>query len=287
MSQSPASQTPAGQTPADPASAKPVTPRPAATMLMLRDSPGGIEVFMVVRHDAMDFMGGQMVFPGGKVEFHDEDPTLRPYCRGASELDDTAFGLRVAAIRETFEESGLLLAYPRGEHHFLPEDRLVNLARHYARKVDTGLTTLRDIVERENLDLATDQIVPFAHWITPAHRAKRFDVHFFLAPAPDAHLVAVHDGHEAVDSEWITRAAAFDAIRQGRRIIPFPTQANLARLDKLKTVAEAITAARGTPIVTVQPYLENGIRKLPEGCGYDHVEILPPKAPAAAPPSRG
>jgi 8-oxo-dGTP pyrophosphatase MutT (NUDIX family) len=284
MSQSPAQ--PEGQKPEAP---KPVTPRPAATTLMLRDSPRGIEAFMVVRHDNMDFMGGQMVFPGGKVEFHDEDPELRPYCRGASGLDDTAFGLRVAAIRETFEESGLLLAYGRGEDHFLPHERLEQLAARYAKKVHAGEATLREIVERENIDLATDQVVPYAHWITPAHRAKRFDVHFFLAPAPDAHAVAVHDGHESVDSEWMTCDVAFDAVRQGRRMVPFPTQANLARLNKSKTVAEALAAARATKITTVQPYFVDGVRRLPEGCGYDHVEILPPKkdaAPGAPSPGR-
>jgi 8-oxo-dGTP pyrophosphatase MutT (NUDIX family) len=270
------------QTPAQPEAPKPVTPRPAATTLLLRDSPKGIEAFMMVRHDNMDFMGGQMVFPGGKVEFHDEDPELRAYCRGASALDDTSFGMRVAAIRETFEESGLLLAYARGEHRFLPHQRLAELATHYAKKVGSGEATLREIVERENIDLATDQVVPFAHWITPAHRAKRFDVHFFLAPAPDAHALAVHDGQESVDSEWMTCDAAFDAVRQGRRMVPFPTQANLARLNKSKTVAEALASAIATPITTVQPYFVDGARKLPEGCGYDHVEILPPKKDAAA-----
>ncbi len=266
--------------------AQPVIAKPAATTMMLRDSPTGIEVFMVVRHENIEFMGGQMVFPGGKVESQDEDAALRPHCRGVSGLDGTAFGLRVAAIRETFEESGLILAYERGEDRFLTHERLQELATRYAKSLHAGTITLRAIIEREKIDLATDQVVPYAHWVTPAHRAKRFDTHFFLAPAPDAHALAVHDGHELVDSEWMTCEAAFDSVRQGRRLVPYPTQANLARLNRSRSVAEAIAAARRSPIVTVRPYLENGVRKLPEGTGYDHVEIMPPKKDAAvAPPS--
>jgi len=213
-------------------------PRLAATVLLVRDGASGLEVFMVERHHQIDFATGALVFPGGKVDDADLDPRLRARCAGAAGLDDAALALRVAAIRETFEECGVLLAH--------------GLTRAPAADRDfTGL------VLREGLALACDRLVPFAHWITPAVVPKRFDTHFFLAVAP-ADQLALHDGRESVDSLWIAPAAALAEAEAGRRTIIFPTLMNLARLAQARSVADAFARAAAQPVVTVQPALAVG-----------------------------
>ncbi len=219
------------------------TPRLAATVLLVRDRPTGLEVFMVERHHQIDFATGALVFPGGKVDPPDADPRLRARCGESLANDDEARALRVAAIRETFEECGVLLARARGS------------AGLFARAV-AGVD-FAALVEREDLLLACDCLVPFAHWITPAMVPKRFDTHFFLAAAPEDQL-ALHDGSESVDSVWIAPRAALGEAESGRRTIIYPTLMNLARLAESRDVADALERARQQPIVTVQPALARG-----------------------------
>ena len=237
-------------------------PRLAATVLLVRDAAGGgLEVFMVERHHQIDFATGALVFPGGKVDDADTDPRLRARCAGAEALDDAALALRVAAIRETFEECGVLLAH--------------GLARAPAADPDfTGL------VLRESLALACDRLVPFAHWITPEVVPKRFDTYFFLAAAP-ADQLALHDGRESVDSLWIAPAAALGEAEAGRRTIIYPTLMNLARLAQARDVADAFARAAAQPVVTVQPALAVGAGgkrelRIPADAGY------PPLPPGLA-----
>jgi len=236
-------------------------PRLAATVLLVRDRPAGLEVFMVERHHQIDFATGALVFPGGKVDDADTDPRLRARCAGAEALDDAALALRVAAIRETFEECGVLLAH--------------GLARAPAADPDfTGL------VLRESLALACDRLVPFAHWITPEVVPKRFDTYFFLAAAP-ADQLALHDGRESVDSLWIAPAAALGEAEAGRRTIIYPTLMNLARLAQARDVADAFARAAAQPVVTVQPALAVGAGgkrelRIPADAGY------PPLPPGLA-----
>ena len=254
----------------------PAAPIPSATILLVRDGePGGLEVFMVQRHHQVDFASSALVFPGGKVDASDRDPALRARCAGAPALDDEAFALRVAAVRETFEESGVLVARRRGATALLSQrDAAAIEARHRA-DLNAGRTRLREIAEREDLELACDMLVPFAHWITPEFMPKRFDTHFYLVAAP-ADQAAAHDGGESVDSLWI---AVDDAVADGRarrRSIIFPTLRNLVKLGRSKTVAEALARARREPIVTVLPTLRRGasgpVIRIPEAAGYDVVE---------------
>jgi 8-oxo-dGTP pyrophosphatase MutT (NUDIX family) len=224
-------------------------PRLAATVLLVRDRPAGLEVFMVERHHQIDFATGALVFPGGKVDPADADPRLRARCGESLASDEVARMLRVAAIRETFEECGVLLARARGG------ERLV--------ESKASGETFAERVEREDLLLATDCLVPFAHWITPAIVPKRFDTHFFLAAAPE-HQLAVHDGHESVDSVWISPEAALAEAEAGRRTVIFPTLMNLVRLAQSRNVAGALAAARRQPVVTVQPALTRRADGKPE-----------------------
>lgn len=258
-------------------SQSPVTPRPASTVLLLRDGPGGLEVFMVVRHHQIDFATGALVFPGGSVDPTDMDGRLRARTRGADGLDDLAFGFRVAAIREAFEESGVLLARPKGSDGFVDAARTSALVEAWAEPIEKGETTLAAMLQGEDLELAVDALVPFAHWITPPALAKRFDTHFFLAPAPVGQL-ARHDGRESVDSVWVRPADACAAADAGERTVIFPTRMNLEKLGRSDSVAAALETAAASPVVTVEPRVEvfdgGRIMRIPIEAGYGAAEVV-------------
>lgn len=252
----------------------PPEPRPSATILLVREGAPGLEVFMVERHHQIDFATGAMVFPGGKVDPGDADPALAARCRGAAA--DPAFrAVQVAAIRETFEECGVLLARPRGSAVLVDAGRLRSIEARHRDALNRDATTLPAIAEAEDLELACDLLVPFAHWITPEFMPRRFDTHFFLVAAPPDH-VAVHDGGESVDSLWITPATAVAEAESRRRTIIFPTLMNLKKLGRSACVADALAAARGAPVVTVLPLVARTdagpVMRLPAEAGYDVVE---------------
>jgi len=234
---------------------KPVTPVPAATVLLLRDSAAGPEVFMVVRHGEIDFASGALVFPGGRVD--DDDSLIAdrvetyPHDDG---LDIYARALRVAAIRETFEECGVLLARARGESRVVEAARYLQIEANHRIDLHSHGKPFHEVLEAEQLALAPDLLVPYAHWITPVTQRRRYDTHFYLAAAP-TDQVAVHDGGEAVDSIWITAADALDGQAAGKYKLVFPTFLNLTKLSRYASVAEAIEVTRRTKIVTVQPEL--------------------------------
>jgi 8-oxo-dGTP pyrophosphatase MutT (NUDIX family) len=250
---------------------KPVTPVDAATILLIRDSDDGIEVFMVVRHQKIEFAGGALVFPGGRVDPEDADPSLDGHRGMHGTLPEREMALRVAAIRETFEEASVLLARERGGSELIGADRHAALVERYREPIYHGEITMAAMAARENLDFACDLLVPFAHWITPESRPKRFDTHFFLAPAP-YRVDARHDGTESVESVWITPAAAIADAEAGRHSVMFPTRMNLSVLGRSDTVADAMEAARNKQVVTVLPRAEKveggRIMHIPEEAGY-------------------
>ena len=248
-------------------------PRLAATVLLLRDGHEGLEVFMVVRHHQIDFASGALVFPGGSIDPGDHEiaanPALFPPQPG---LTAAEAALRVGALRETFEECGILLARARGEGALVSALRLTEIEAAWRAPMTAGAKTFADILIAENLTLAPDALVPFAHWITPLHMAKRFDTHFFLAVAPEDQI-AVHDGEEAVDSIWISPNTAVAGAETGTYKLVFPTQKNLEKLGRNSTAETALAAARAAKIVTVIPGMEkseNGVRlmRLPVEADY-------------------
>jgi len=253
---------------------EPVPARLSATILLLRDGGSGLEVFMVERHHQIEFATGALVFPGGKVDPGDVDARLWAHCQGIGGLDEEARCLRVAAIRETFEESGVLLARRVGEEALVPCEQRADIDQRRRDDLHAGRTTMAELLEAERLVLACDRLQPFAHWITPEFMPKRFDTWFFLAEAPKGQL-ALHDGQESVDSLWVRPADAVAAARAGRRTIIFPTLMNLQKLGRSNSVAEALRAARQDRIVTVFPRVEKRdgemMMVLPEDAGYDVV----------------
>jgi len=234
---------------------EPVTPVPAATIMLLREREEELQVFMVVRHHQIDFASGALVFPGGKVDDQDFGEDLLPFLTGA-DADTNTRAIQVSAIREAFEECGILLAYDLSE----PKQSLVSGARlgnldAYRRQLNDGSLSLLDFLKNENLSLACDQLVRFAHWITPPMMPKRFDTHFYLAVAPDDHL-AVHDGYESVDSVWISPDQAVADAQEGRRTVIFPTRLNIQKLGQSQTISQALARAHNDTIVAVLPWTE-------------------------------
>lgn len=254
----------------------PPAPVFAATIMLLRDDRGPLEVFMVQRHHQIDFATGALVFPGGKTDANDRNPALRAHCAGAAGLDETQLALRVSAVRETFEECGVLVARNRGQQALLPESQVRPLEERHRDDLVHGRSSILDLVEGNQLELATDLLVPFAHWVTPDFMPKRFDTFFYLVPAP-TDQVAAHDGHESVDSLWIRPADAVAEGQAGRRTIIFPTMANLMKLARSNSVAEAIERARTEPLVTVLPKVhvtEAGkMLRIPPEAGYTLNEV--------------
>ncbi len=249
------------------------TPKPSATIMLVRDGAQGLEVFLVERHHQIDFAGGASVFPGGKLHPSDSDPALRARSRGGEVLNDVDLALRAAAIRESFEECGVLLARPEGSDELVSAARLADLWKRHRAEMQRHRVSLAQLALEEDLELACDLLVPFAHWITPEGMPRRFDTHFFLVPAPPSQ-VAAHDGHENVSGRWIRPSDALADADAGRRTIIFPTRMNLAKLGRSETVAEAVAAARAARIVTVLPRVARDsegrpVLQIPPEAGYD------------------
>jgi len=245
---------------------QPVTtpPRAAATVVLLRDTAGGMEVFMVKRHGLSDVLGGAYVFPGGKVDRADADPEVlaklgAPLERLRSALAEpeldaaTAAGFFVAACRETFEEAGVLLARGAGAQH-------VDLARTRERE---GLV-FGENLSRLGLRLDWDSIVPWARWITPRVPAllnKRFDARFFLAQVPNDQQ-ARHDDHEATESFWLRPRTVLEGYWAGEFSLAPAQIMSMVALARHASVAEAFAVARARrpPVIQPEPFAHEGVR---------------------------
>jgi 8-oxo-dGTP pyrophosphatase MutT (NUDIX family) len=252
-----------------------VAPRPASTILLLRDSKAvrEIEVFMMVRHYEIDFNSGALVFPGGSVDKNDEEILKRTELYSGGEgLDAAALSFRIAAIRETFEESGILLARPKGSITLVDASRASEIEAAHRVALNEHKTSFLEVLAQNDLWLALDELVPYAHWITPEGMPKRFDTWFFLAAAPPDQLGA-HDGRESTDSIWVSPREALEGGEGGRFKLPFPTTRNLVKLGKQASVKAALDDSKGKDIVTVMPVMTrlNGGRQLriPREAGYD------------------
>ena len=252
-----------------------VAPRLASTILLLRDNldRNEIEVFMMVRHHQIEFNSGALVFPGGSVDASDKEIAARPeLVSGGEGLDADDVGFRIAAIRETFEESGILLARPQGSMALVDAARASEIEAGHRADLCAGKTKFPNVLADNKLSLALDLLVPYAHWITPEGMPKRFDTWFFLASAPPAQ-VGAHDGKESTDSIWVSPREALEGGESGRFKLPFPTTRNLIRLGKQPDVKAALEEMKGKPIVTVMPVMTklNGGRQLriPKEAGYD------------------
>src|SRR3981189_3344150 len=267
---------------------EPAPPRPATTVLLLRPSKPGdmaspLEVFMVVRHHQIDAFSGALVFPGGKLEDADGDARLRARCGGADKIGNEELKFRIAGVREAFEECGVLLGRKRGQRAVIAAADLLAIEKKWRARLAKDEASIVDLVEAEDLELATDLMVPFAHWITPPFAPRLFATWFFLAEAPEDQI-ALHDGSESVDSVWIGAQDAIDEATAGRRTLVHATTKNLELLAEGKTVVGALSQATERKIVTVQPWVENRDGKrflhIPPDAGYRNLVREMPPTPA-------
>jgi 8-oxo-dGTP pyrophosphatase MutT (NUDIX family) len=246
--------------------------RPASTILLLRDR-GGIEVFMMVRHYQIEFASGALVYPGGSVDAGDQDIVgTRELYDNRDGLDAASLKFRIAAIRETFEESGILLARPRGSEALITAAQADEISQAHRTALCEGKTSFAQIVADNGLVLALDQLAHYAHWITPVVMPKRFDTHFFVAKAPPEQ-VGIHDGRESTDSIWVSPREALEGGESGRFKLPFPTTRTLIKLGKQPSVDAALEDARRSAVVTVMPIVsrdgDRRMLRIPAEAGYD------------------
>jgi 8-oxo-dGTP pyrophosphatase MutT (NUDIX family) len=262
--------------------------RDAATVLLLRDAADGLEVFMLRRNLQSDFVGGAYVFPGGAVDPADREADLETICEGRSDADASrrlgvdAGGLAfwVAAIRESFEEAGVLLAYDDAGHT-VDLDDLAGAERWAAHRtaVDGGTLRMADLCAREHLRLAVDGMHYFGHWITPEGAPRRYDTRFFLGAAPEKQT-PLHDDHEVIANTWVRPADALARAESGDWVLLPPTVSSLQAIARFDTTAEALAAA--TEIVDVPAILprviavDGGMRiVLPGDDAYDDEAAVP------------
>ena len=242
----------------------PVPILPAATILMLRDEPS-FEVLMVKRHHQIDFASGALVFPGGKTHAGDYDEAWETRCLGWGDTLPEKRRLRIAAIREAYEEAGVLLARHPDGSPFRGDERAAAAREEIAKDRRPFI----DLVRELDLQLDLEALTVFARWITPPLTPKRFDTWFYVAIAPPDQL-AICDGWETVDAEWIEPAEAIRLGETKQRTVIFPTRMNLQLLAEASSSADAVERARARELVTVEPKITD----TPQG----RVLVLPPNA---------
>jgi 8-oxo-dGTP pyrophosphatase MutT (NUDIX family) len=218
--------------------------------MLVRDAPE-LEVFMLRRTLAAEFMGGAYVFPGGAVDAGDRSTELVGRCHGQDDstastqlgLHAGGIGFWVAAIREAFEEAGVLLARSAatGEPVDLDQPGAAVRLEAARREVGRGHRPFVDVVASEDLLLDTGALHLFSHWITPAGAPRRYDTWFFVAAAPEGHAY-LHDDSETVASVWIRPADALAGAERGDLEIIFPTMRNLEQLARFATARELLDA---------------------------------------------
>ena len=227
----------------------PVQPiRPAATVIIVRDVGDPFEIFMLRRTSSAAFAGGMYVFPGGRVDGEDHLHAYDAIRRGPTEdqqaqqhaLGTEWRGYWIAGIRETFEEAGLLLAYSnhgdQAELLAYPDDASRARFDDYRHEVHDKTATLREICQRESLELAVDRIHYFNRWVTPLGRPRRFDTRFFIAEAPMGQT-GQHDDKETDDSVWISPSEALRRNTADEFGLMAVTRLQLQSLDEFPSMA--------------------------------------------------
>nr|WP_321510654.1 NUDIX hydrolase [uncultured Hyphomonas sp.] len=232
----------------------PAEPRLSATILMVRDAASGPpEVLMVKRHYEIDFAAGALVFPGGKASEDDSRADWDAWTDG--DYGPVQQDARIAAVREAYEESGLLLARhasARGPGAPLVGADIADKLAPHRHAVDRAEMSFLDLIREHELVLALDSLVHFGHWITPIMMPKRFDTHFYIAPAPE-HQIAAHDGRETTDAVWMSAEEALAQEADGRATIIFPTRMNLKRMTMATSVSDALARFGAMEVPTVLP----------------------------------
>jgi 8-oxo-dGTP pyrophosphatase MutT (NUDIX family) len=234
-------------------------PADAATVILLRPCPEkgvkDIEVLLVRRNRSSSFVPGYHVFPGGNLDPEDYQQGIEKFVRGIDRKQaalilpdmshsEKALGAWVAAIRETFEEVGLLMAGKKdGTPVNIGTPEECRRFENYRRSLNNGKIKFSQMLEAEDLLLSCDDLHYFSHWITPEFLPLRYDVRFFMAKAPEGQLVT-HDGVELTGHVWIKPSEALKDYEAGKISMVLPQIITLEELSRFKTVEEAIAEAR-------------------------------------------
>ena len=213
-------------------------PRPSATVLLARESAGAPELLMVQRH-ARSAFGDAYAFPGGVLD--DTDADVHDYCAGRSAaaanrilgVESGGLDFYVAAIRELFEETGILLA---------TQARPVNDLAAVRECLNDETQSWSEFVRGCDACMLCDQLHYFSHWITPDHLPKRYTTRFFVAEWP-AGQVAQHDERELTNSAWISATDALQAGKDGSMILHYPTRKTLESLAGHQSLGELVSWA--------------------------------------------
>lgn len=241
----------------------PVEPRKAATVILLRDKTGeGVEVFLLRRHEKNAFMGGNFVYPGGRVDRGDWDPAFFPRddslmppreWTATSRPREENIACRVSAIRELFEEAGILLARQNGEPVRMEGEFGVRFTE-YRALFHSDQLEFGAIISRETLQLGLHDLCYYAHWITPEARSMRFDTHFFLARHP-SHQEATCDRKETTEGIWITPGEALDRNLKGEVPLSPPALKTLENLSRFSRIDDILASLSADPVRPVLPIL--------------------------------
>lgn len=276
-----------------------VRPIDSATVVLIREKANGcFDVYLMRRNEDMDFMAGAYVFPGGMVDPEDCDAALEDYSSGLGEAvmalranepglpEEKARGLLFAALRETFEEAGILPAYDE-------EGRAVRIHGEggragrfsgYRRRIHRREITLLDIAKKENIKYAVDQLAHYSHWITPETDTakKRFDARFFIARAPEGQT-AVHDNVEMIHSLWLSPRDALDMYSRGEILLMPPTFRTIEELSVFNTTGELYRSISEKKIYAIFPefykYKMGVVLRLPNHPHYSKPEYKQPHVP--------
>jgi 8-oxo-dGTP pyrophosphatase MutT (NUDIX family) len=238
--------------------------RDAATVVLLRDGAGGIEAWLLTRVSQMAFAAGMTVFPGGRVEAADAElPFTGDACAAVAArfgcAEPAARALVGAAVRETFEETGVLLTTPPAA--------LV----HARADVEAGRVSFGDLLREHGLAIDPEALRPWARWVTPAGEVRRYDTRFFVGALPVG-AEAQDVTSESSAAAWVGVGTALEEVQRGERMMLPPTVATLASLAGFATVAEALAAAAARPLEPVRPTIQvtdsEVLATLPDGTSF-------------------
>jgi glyoxylase-like metal-dependent hydrolase (beta-lactamase superfamily II)/8-oxo-dGTP pyrophosphatase MutT (NUDIX family) len=293
-------------------SALPVIPRPAATLIPVRDGPNGVEAFMLRRSHLANFAANAYVFPGGTVDAADAGAEAIALCNGLDEdaanreldLAAGALAYRICAVRECFEEAGLLFACDRnGEPVALDAPVAHEDYLQLRRRLNARELSFVELCRERGLRLALGQLAYFGHWITPLGMPRRYDTRFFIGVAPPDQT-PLHDGEETVQHLWVEPAIALARHRAGDFPLLFATATNLELLSSFANcealMAHARAAGKTGPHLPRRARGKSGSRVLgqddpayaevgkldPEGLGAASSEIVPGTVTVLAPALR-
>jgi len=247
---------------------------PAATIVLMRDA-SQFEVLMIERHADTPFAGGAIVFPGGRIEASDGAAAWRDHCDGADDAPVEEFGPRVAAIREAFEETGILYARRNGAFLTNAEAATLDGARN---DIEANDEKFLGLIRDNNLRLALDALHLFARWEPPQRgheKMRRYHTWFFAAKTPKGQE-AREDGNEATEAFWAAPADIMASCERGERKAIFPTRRNIELLNVSDSAQAVIdyAATRRIEIVVPEVGERNGepYLTIPEGLGYPVTE---------------